>query len=67
MRRRADALDAPVEPLRLEVDERRWPPTVAIVGLVGCIALVASLPPEAIAGGAAVIIAGVAVRAASVR
>ena len=50
--------------LRLEVDERRWPPTVAIVGLVGCIALVASLPPEAIAGGAAVIIAGVAVRAA---
>ena len=53
--------------LRLEVDERRWPPTVAIVGLVGCIALVASLPPEAIAGGAAVIIAGVAVRAASVR
>jgi APA family basic amino acid/polyamine antiporter len=49
--------------LRLGASERRWPRGVAVLGLVGCIVLVAALPPAAIASGLAVLALGVAVRA----
>lgn len=51
--------------LRLSADERRWPRWIAWAGAVGCAVLVAALPPVALAGGAAVIAAGVIVRRAT--
>jgi APA family basic amino acid/polyamine antiporter len=44
-------------------ERRRWPRAFNIVGLVGCVVLVATLPWSAIVAGAAVITAGVAGRA----
>ena len=44
-------------------ERRRWPRAFNIVGLVGCLVLVATLPWSAIVAGAAVITAGVAGRA----
>jgi APA family basic amino acid/polyamine antiporter len=51
-----------VSAMRLAAHERRWHPAVAVVGLVGCVVLVAALPPDAILGGLVVIVAGVLVR-----
>ena len=53
--------------LTLSADQRRWPRGIAVVGLVGCVVLVASLPASALVGGLIVlglgVIAGVAARA----
>jgi len=46
---------------------RRQPRAVAVVGLVGCVVLVATLPWESLAGGAAVLVVGVLLRAAVLR
>jgi basic amino acid/polyamine antiporter, APA family len=43
--------------------ERRWPPAVAALGLVGCVALVAALPGRALAGGLVVLATGAVARA----
>lgn len=48
--------------LALSPAERRWPPSVACVGLVGCTTLILSLPGSAIATGAAALAVGVCVR-----
>jgi APA family basic amino acid/polyamine antiporter len=49
--------------LTLTGDQRRWPPAIAAVGLIGCIVLIVSLPPTAILTGIAVLAAGAAARA----
>jgi APA family basic amino acid/polyamine antiporter len=43
--------------LRLRAGERRYPPAVAVVGLVGCVALAVTLPPSSVVAGAAVLVA----------
>ena len=48
--------------LTLERERRRWPPTLAVVGLVGCVALAVALPLTATAAGAGVLIVGLAIR-----
>jgi APA family basic amino acid/polyamine antiporter len=48
--------------LTLSADQRRWPPVVAVVGLVGCVALLGALPPAALAGGVVTLAVGVVVR-----
>ncbi len=48
--------------LTLGAAERRWPRWIAVGGLLGCVVLVAALPPAALAGGLAVLASGVAVR-----
>lgn len=48
--------------LTLRADQRRWPSFIAVVGLIGCVTLVAALPPAAILTGVATIAAGVVVR-----
>lgn len=53
--------------LRLDIGERRWHPSVAVVGLVGCVVLVLALPAEAVLGGAVVILLGVIVRLITTR
>ena len=50
--------------LTLSVSERRWPRSIAVVGLVGCLVLVAALPPTAIVTGFIALAVGVAARAA---
>ncbi len=49
--------------LTLEPAQLRWPRWVAVVGLIGCLVLIAALPPAAVAGGAAALAVGVVVRA----
>jgi APA family basic amino acid/polyamine antiporter len=44
-------------------ERRRWPRALNVLGLVGCLVLVATLPWSAIAAGTAVIAIGVAGRA----
>lgn len=53
--------------LTLRRDQRRWPPIIAVAGLIGCVTLVVSLPPSAILTGAAALAVGVLVRLASPR
>jgi basic amino acid/polyamine antiporter, APA family len=53
--------------LSLKADQRRWSPVIAAIGLVGCIALITSLPPTAILTGTATLALGVAVRAITTR
>ena len=48
--------------LTLRADQRRWPRSVAVVGLAGCLTLVAALPPTAIATGFATLAVGVVTR-----
>jgi basic amino acid/polyamine antiporter, APA family len=48
--------------LTLRPEQRRWPAVIAVVGLVGCVTLVVTLPPEAILTGVLTIAAGVVVR-----
>ena len=51
--------------LTLSPEERRWPRPLAVLGLAGCVVVAASLPVNAVAGGVAVLLSGVAVFAAS--
>jgi APA family basic amino acid/polyamine antiporter len=53
--------------LTLAPDQRRWPRAVAVFGLVGCVVLIAALPPRAILTGAATLAIGAAVRAVASR
>jgi APA family basic amino acid/polyamine antiporter len=48
-------------------DRRRWPRALNLLGLVGCLVLVATLPPTAVAAGLAVFALGVAGRLAALR
>jgi APA family basic amino acid/polyamine antiporter len=49
--------------LTLTGEQRRWSRIIAVVGLIGCIALIVSLPPTAIVTGTAMLALGVAARA----
>jgi APA family basic amino acid/polyamine antiporter len=51
--------------LRQPATERRWPRVVNVVGLVGCLGLVATLPVQAVLGGLVVLAVGLAGRAVS--
>jgi APA family basic amino acid/polyamine antiporter len=53
--------------LRLHGDERRWPRTLAIAGLIGCVALAGALPLRIVASGVGALLAGVLVRFATLR
>jgi APA family basic amino acid/polyamine antiporter len=53
--------------ITLSRDQRRWPRVVAVVGLVGCVLLVAALPQSALLGGGLVLATGVAARQVAVR
>ena len=48
--------------LTLRPDQRRWPRGIAVVGLVGCVVLIFSLPASALIGGGITLTIGVAVR-----
>src|SRR4051794_5749897 len=48
--------------LKLAPHQRRWPRTIAICGLVGCISLAVTLPLAATLSGAAVLLAGIVIR-----
>lgn len=50
--------------LTLSAEERRWPRGVSVIGLVGCVVLVATLPLEAVLAGIAMFAIGVLVRQA---
>ncbi|TCL85540.1 MULTISPECIES: APC family permease [unclassified Rathayibacter] len=56
-------LVANVAALTQEAPHRRYPRPLAVVGVAGCLLLVATLPPASIAGGVAVLAAGAAYRA----
>ena len=47
--------------LTLSADERRWPRSLAAIGVTGCLLLALTLPLEAVAGGVIVLAAGSAV------
>ena len=53
--------------LTLTREQRRWSPVIAVVGLVGCVVLITSLPLTAIVTGTAILALGVAVRAMTAR
>lgn len=53
--------------ITLRRDQRRWPREVAVVGLVGCVVLVAALPHSALLGGGLVLVTAVAARQIAVR
>ncbi|AZZ53986.1 APC family permease [Rathayibacter festucae] len=55
-------LVANVAALTQEAPHRRYPRPLAVVGVAGCLLLVATLPPASIAGGLAVLVAGAAYR-----
>jgi APA family basic amino acid/polyamine antiporter len=48
--------------LTLQPDQRRWPRPFAVVGLLGCLVLIVSLPPMAVVTGVLTLIAGVVAR-----
>jgi APA family basic amino acid/polyamine antiporter len=48
--------------LTLRRDQRRWPPVIAVVGLLGCVVLVVALPPRAVVTGLVTLAVGVIVR-----
>ncbi|ROS28447.1 amino acid/polyamine/organocation transporter (APC superfamily) [Rathayibacter sp. PhB127] len=56
-------LVANVAALTQEAPHRRYPRPLAVVGVAGCLLLVATLPPASIAGGVAVLAVGAAYRA----
>ncbi|MEM7284724.1 MAG: APC family permease [Actinomycetota bacterium] len=49
--------------LTLTADQRRWPRSIALLGLVGCVVLIFSLPVSALVGGGITLAVGVAARA----
>jgi APA family basic amino acid/polyamine antiporter len=46
--------------LTLSADERRWPRTLAVLGLAGCVLIAVNLPVATVVGGASVLAAGLA-------
>ncbi len=48
--------------LTLTPEQRRWPRPIAVLGLVGCVILIFSLPVSALIGGGITLALGVAVR-----
>ncbi len=48
--------------LTLTPEQRRWPRAIAVVGLVGCVVLIFSLPVSALIGGGITLAIGVLVR-----
>jgi len=53
--------------LTLDPSRRRWPRGLAVLGLVGCVTLILSLPMTAVASGLVVLALGVAVRQGQLR
>jgi APA family basic amino acid/polyamine antiporter len=53
--------------LTLRRDQRRWPRALAVIGLLGCVVLVAALPRSALLGGGLVLVTGVAARQVALR
>ena len=53
-----------ISTLTLDAEHRRWPRGIAVLGLVGCVVLMLSLPANALIGGGIVLAAGIAVRSA---
>ena len=53
--------------LRQPAEQRRWPRALQVLGLVGCLALVATLPRTAVAGGLVVLGVGLVGRALALR
>ena len=51
--------------LTLSRTQRRWPRWVCVTGLVGCVVLAVMLPLAAIITGAAVLLAGIVIRSAT--
>lgn len=51
--------------LTLTPEQRRWPRPIAILGLLGCVVLIAALPWRAVLTGAVVLLLGVLVRLAT--
>lgn len=60
-------LIANISALRQQRAHRRYPRVAAALGAVGCVVIAATLPPEAVLGGVAVLAIGLAWRWASVR
>ena len=56
-----------VAALTLRREQRRWPPAIAVVGLVGCVTLVVTLPPTVVLTGTVTLALGVSVRLATRR
>ena len=54
-------------PLAMPREARMWNPAIAMAGLLGCLALIASLPMTAILGGGLSLLAGVIARYAASR
>jgi len=48
--------------LTLSPSDRRWPRSIAVAGLAGCVVLIAALPPRVIASGVATLAVGVIAR-----
>jgi len=48
--------------LTLPLEQRRWPRSISVLGLAGCVTLAIMLPVAAILAGAGVLAAGVAIR-----
>ncbi len=48
--------------LTLRPDQRRWPSAIAVIGMIGCVALVAALPPSAVLTGLITLAVGAIVR-----
>ncbi len=53
--------------LTLQRHQRRWPRSIAVIGLLGCVTLVVTLPVIAVIGGLTTLGLGVAVRALTTR
>ncbi|MEM8704992.1 MAG: APC family permease [Actinomycetota bacterium] len=53
--------------LTLTDAQRRWPRAIAVVGLIGCVVLVAVLPTDAVLGGGIVLVTGIAARQLALR
>jgi basic amino acid/polyamine antiporter, APA family len=53
--------------LTLPAHDRRWPRSVGVLGLVGCLTLIATLPPRVVATGMATLAAGVVARLIATR
>ncbi|MGA1552045.1 MAG: amino acid permease, partial [Ilumatobacteraceae bacterium] len=56
-----------VSALAMPREARIWNPAIAMAGLLGCVALIASLPLTAILGGGLSLLAGVIARYAASR
>jgi APA family basic amino acid/polyamine antiporter len=53
--------------LTLRPDQRRWPRAIAVVGFVGCVVLVVTLPLEAVVTGITALAVGIALRQLALR